>query len=206
MNTQRLYLIIALILVAVVVVVILLPDGENAPAQAPTTELPPGHPGVEGMEKGMGQGQGQPDASNVRTDFMSEYKRLGEKIEAQPASDTSDVLSYARMLLDAHQAPASLPLLERYLKAAPKNVSVMLDLALAYYDTKSVDKAEAITKKTLVIDPKNTTAMYNLGAIYAATDRKAEAKKTWDKLIASYPDSKDAQRAKDVLPELMKKP
>ncbi len=200
MNTQRLYLIIGLILVAAIVVVILLPDDETAPEQAPAAQMPPGHPDVKGMEQGMGDGQ--PDASNVRTDFMSEYKRLGEKVGAQPASDTSDVLSYARMLLDAHQAANALPLLERYHKAAPKNVSVMLDLALAYYDTKSVDKAEQVTKKALVVEPKNSTAMYNLGAIYAATERKAEARKIWAKLIAASPESKDALRAKEMMTKL----
>jgi Flp pilus assembly protein TadD len=133
---------------------------------------------------------------------MSEYKRLGEKIGKQSANDTSDVLSYARMLLDAHQAANALPLLERYHKAAPKNVMVMLDLSLAYYDSQQVDKAEEITKKALSIEAGNSTAMYNLGAIYAATERKAEAKKIWQKLIAQSPDSKDAQRAKELMKEL----
>jgi Flp pilus assembly protein TadD len=200
MNTQRLYLIIGAILVAAVVVFILLPE-ENAHVHDHTHshDMPPGHPDIGGM---TGMGDGQPDASNVRGDFMQEYRRLREKVEAQPESDTSDVLSYARMLLDAHQAANSLPLLERYHKAAPKNVSVMLDLALAYYETQNVEKAEEITKRTLSIEPGNTTAMYNLGAIYAATERKNEARKIWENLVAQSPGSRDAERAKALLSEL----
>jgi cytochrome c-type biogenesis protein CcmH/NrfG len=200
MNTQRLYLIIGLILVAAVVVFILVPEDSGAPEQPTADQMPHNHPEVGGMEQGMGDGQ--PSASNVRGDFMTEYRRLKEKVAAQPASDTSDVLSFARMLLDAHQAANALPLLERYHKAAPKNVMVMLDLSLAYYDTQSVDKAESITKKALSIEPNNTTAMYNLGAIYAKTERKAEAKSMWQKLIAQSPESKDAQRAKELMSEL----
>lgn len=200
MNTQRLYIIIGVILVAAIAVFILLPDNQEPKEQPTAEQMPPGHPNVEGMEQGMGDGQ--PGAGNVRGDFMAEYKRLGEKIGKQSAKDTSDVLSYARMLLDAHQAANALPLLERYHKAAPKNVMVMLDLALAYYDSQKVDEAEAITKKALSVEPNNSTAMYNLGAIYAATERKADAKKIWQKLISSSPNSQDAERAKEMMSKL----
>ena len=198
MNASRLYMIIGLILVAAVAFVLLLPEDGDMPQQAETDQqqMPPGHPDVGDM------GGDQPGAGNVRTDFMAEFKRLGDKIAAQPAGDTSDVLVYARMLLDAHQAKNALPLFERYVEAAPKNTAAMLDLSVAYFETQQSDKAEAITRKVLSIDPKNTTAMYNLGALKAVAEKKDDARAIWQELIDTYPDSPDAARAKEMLSKL----
>ncbi len=195
MNASRLYLIIGAVLVAVLVIVILLPEGEQTTQQpAAQGQMPPGHPSVEG--------DNAPNKSNVISSFMDEFERLGKKIAEQPESDTSDVLVYARMCNDAHQSARAVPLLERYLKAAPKNTDVMLDLSLAYYESKKPEKAEEITLKVLQIDPKNTTAMYNLGALAASREDKATARKYWEKLIREYPDSPNAERAKQFLQQL----
>lgn len=196
MNASRIYLIIGAVLVAVLVIVILLPEDEPAAQQSAAAEgqMPPGHPDVNDPSA--------PSKSNVVSSFMEEFERLGKKIETQPESDTSDVLVYARMCLDAHQAATALPLLERYSKAAPKNTDVMLDLSVALFETKKPDEAKAMTMKVLQIDPKNTTAMYNLGALAAAQDNKAEARKHWEKLIKEYPDSPNAERAKQFLETL----
>jgi cytochrome c-type biogenesis protein CcmH/NrfG len=195
MNAKRMYLIIGAVLVAALIIVILLPDDGQAPKEtAKEGAMPPGHPDV--------QGENTPSKSNVITSFMEEFERLGEKIKKQPASDTSDVLVYARMCLDAHQAANALPLLERYSKAAPKNVDVMLDLSVAYFETQNQTKAEEVTQKVLKVDPKNTTAMYNLGALAASRDDKATARRHWEKLIREYPDSPNAERAKQFLQNL----
>ena len=200
MNVSRLYIIIGLVLVAVVVVVLLLPEGGPEQQMTEQTQMPPGHPDIDGQE-GM-PGAGQPGAGNVRSDFMEEFKRLGEKIEAQDESDTSDVLVYARMLLDAHQAKKSLPLFERYHRAAPENIPVMLDLSVAYYETDRKDKAEDITRKVLRIDPENTTAMYNLGALYMSREENEKAREIWNQLILKHPDSPDAARAEELMQQL----
>jgi cytochrome c-type biogenesis protein CcmH/NrfG len=195
MNTTRIYLIIGAVLVAVLVIVILLPEDEPVAHQHDAhTHMPPGHPDVNDPNA--------PSKANVVSSFMEEFERLGSKIESQPESDTSDVLMYARMCLDAHQAATALPLLERYSKAAPKNTDVMLDLSVALFETKKPDEAKAMTLKVLQIDPKNTTAMYNLGALAAAADDKAEARRHWEKLIKEYPDSPNAERAKQFLQNL----
>ncbi len=195
MNAKRMYLIIGAVLVAALVIVILLPDDGQTPQEtAQENAMPPGHPDVGGNNA--------PSKDNVITAFMEEFERLGEKIKKQPASDTSDVLVYAHMCLDAHQAAAALPLLERYSKAAPKNIDVMLDLSKAHHENGNAEKAEEITLRILKIDPKNTTAMYNLGALAASRDDKAAARKHWEKLIREYPDSPDAERAKHFMQNL----
>lgn len=195
MNATRIYLIIGAVLVAVLVIVILLPtDESSAPADAAQGQMPPGHPNVNEP--------GAPSKDNVIGSFMEEFERLGKKIEAQPKTDTTDVLMYARMCLDAHQAATALPLLERYSKAAPKNTDVMLDLSVALFETGKPEAAEAMTMKVLQLEPKNTTAMYNLGALAASQDKKDEARKHWEKLIKEYPDSPNAERAKQFMKNL----
>ncbi len=198
MNASKLYMIIGVALVAIIVIVLLIPEeGEMAQTAETAEQIPPGHPDVPGMG-----GENAPGSGNVRTDFMAEFERLGDKIKAQPETDTSDVLVYARMLLDAHQAANALPLFERYVKAAPKNTAAMLDLSVAYFETRKQDKAEAITRRVLQVDPENTTAMYNLGALAAVREKKAEAREIWQQLIDSYPDSPDAERAREMMKQL----
>ncbi|MFA6233702.1 MAG: tetratricopeptide repeat protein [Bacteroidota bacterium] len=195
MKASRLYLIIGAVLVAVLVIVILLPDGEETPQQTEKNgAMPPGHPDVKG--------DNAPSKSNVIESFLEELDQMEKKIAAQPKTDTSGVLVYARMLLDGHRAADAVPLLERYSKAAPKNTDVMLDLSVAYFEVKEPKKAESITLKVLQVDPKNTTAMYNLGALAASREDKAAARKYWEKLIKEYPDSPSAERAKQYLANL----
>ncbi|MFZ1729850.1 MAG: tetratricopeptide repeat protein [Bacteroidota bacterium] len=195
MKASRLYLIIGAVLVAILAIVILLPDGDGTPQQtAQEGAMPPGHPDV--------QGDNTPSKSNVIGSYMEELDRLEKKVTAQPASDTSDVLMLARMLLDGHRGADALPLLERYSKAAPKNTDVMLDLSVAYFDNKAPEKAEQVALKVLQLEPKNTTAMYNLGALAASRDDKVTARKYWEKLIKEYPDSPNTARAKEFLAKL----
>jgi TolA-binding protein len=52
------------------------------------------------------------------------------------------------------------------------------------------------------VDPENTTAMYNLGALRAVTENKAEARQIWQELIDTYPDSPDAARAQEMMKQL----
>jgi tetratricopeptide (TPR) repeat protein len=198
MNARIVYFVIGAVLVTVVAIFIFIPEAEEPqPAQSATGEMPPGHPDVgdEGMPGGVGA---------VRGEFMQEYNRLKEKVEKQDAADTSDVLAYARILLSAHQAGESVKYFERYLKKAPRDVTLMLDLSVAYFESKQPDKAEEITRRILAIEPGNTTAMYNLGALYAEQKRNDEAKAAWQKLIDTHPDSPDAERAKQFLGQLGK--
>ncbi len=201
MNYTRIYLALgALVVIAFVVIVFFTDDTPTptAPATADQQQMPPNHPDV-----GAQQGDpGAPGKGNVRQDFIEELNRLREQIKGQKASDTTDVLRLARMLADSHFSEEALPLLERYHKAAPKNTDVMLDLALVYYNMQQLEKSFAITRKTLTVDPANTTAMYNLGALHASEHQHKEAEKVWNDLIARYPKSEDAARAKEGLASL----
>jgi tetratricopeptide (TPR) repeat protein len=196
MNARLVYFVLGAVLVTVVAIFIFIPEDQGgAPDQAATGDLPPGHPDV--AEQGMPGGVGK-----VRGEFMQEYNRLREKVENQAESDTSEVLAYARILLSAHQAAESVQYFERYLKATPRDVTLMLDLSVAYFESKQPEKAEAITRRILEIDPGNTTAMYNLGALYAEQKRNGEAKAVWQKLIDTYPQSADAERARQFIGQL----
>lgn len=201
MNYSRIYLALGSLVVIAFVVILLVTDDtpeKTAPAAtADQQQMPPGHPDVGGQAD-----PGAPGKGNVRQDFIEELNRLREQVKTQPASDTSDVLRLARMLADSHFSAEALPLFERYHKVNPKNTDVMLDLALVYFQTNQIEKSYAITRKTITVDPANTTALYNLGALYASEHKHPEAKKAWNDLIARYPKSEDAARAKQALVEL----
>ncbi len=201
MDTKKIYSIVGAVLVAVIIIVILLPESDplsEGAANPATGEMPPGHPDTDQM------GSGERQIGAVKSSFMDEYKRLQAKVGQQPESDTSDVLVYARMLLDAHMAADALPLLQRYHRAAPDNIPVMLDLSVAFSETKQIDEATDMVHKVLAKDPENTTAMYNIGALYALHGQTVKAREAWEKLIRKHPKTPDAQRAMQFIGDLDK--
>ena len=199
MNLKRIYFIIGGLIVAAVAVILLMPASEP-PAPGANAQLPPGHPSVGGQgATGM---PGQPDKSNVRQDFVHELEMLKKKVAEAPASDTADVLKLARMLLDSHQGAESIPFFERYVAAAPKNTTALLDLSVAYYQNKQLDKALGVTRRILTYEADNTIAQYNLGALLATQQKKEEARQVWEKLIKRHPGTPDAKRAEESLKQL----
>lgn len=198
MNMKTGYLIIGAVIVIGIGIVLWLTPGEET--QQPVSGMPPGHPDINAMQGG--EGSDQPSKSNVRTEFVERLNELRKKIAAAPAKDTTDVFVLARMLTDAHQVAEAMPLWERYSAAAPKNIPVLMELANVYYELSAFEKALDATRRILKIEPANTMAMYNLGAIYATMEKKAEARKAWDELMKKYPDSDDAKRAKEMMSQL----
>jgi Flp pilus assembly protein TadD len=202
MSARTTYIIIGAVLVAIVAVFLLIPDKE--PVQSAAEGLPPGHPSVGAQEQGMPgkAAPGAPGKNNVRDDFMAEFRRLGAKVAAQPESDTSDVLMYARMLLAAHQADKALPLLQRYSRSTPRNVDVLLDLSIAWHDTGNTGKAEEVTRSILKIQPDNARALFNLGVLASEAGRNDEARKLWREVIDKHPGTEAAHEAQLFIGQL----
>lgn len=61
-------------------------------------------------------------------------------------------------------------------------------LALAYYNRKSLDEANAAGRKAIDLDPNNFTGHWILGRIFFSTDRYQEAIDLFKKVIALNPD------------------
>jgi tetratricopeptide (TPR) repeat protein len=194
---KKLYFMIAGLIVVVVVVIYLIPTSKKT--EQAENGLPPGHPDMSQMK---GDDKGGPNKNNVRQDFLQELSDLKAKVDAQKASDTTDVWKLARLLADAHKTDQSIAYFERVVKAAPRNTDVLLDMSVALFNLGKKNDALDATRKIMKIDPKNTIAMYNYGAILAEMGKNEEAKKAWQKLIDKFPASADAGRAKEAMGKL----
>lgn len=206
MNIKTLYTLVGIVLVAIVVIFIILKEPEPTPSTGTESNLPPGHPSVDAQSGMQSPPPGATDGSapskaNVRQDFIHLVEKLKEKVNKNP-DDTSQVLDLARLLADAHQLKDALPLFQRYLRKAPGNIEVLLELSICYFNLGDMESARSTTQKILSIDAKNTMAMYNLGAIYANQGKKEEAKSVWNDLAKRFPNSDDAARAKESLARL----
>ena len=202
MNLSKTYLIIGAVIVIGIAAILVFSGGEEE-QPASTAAMPPGHPDVGQMDpSGAEAASGQPSKANVRQEFLHALEQLKTKVDKAPARDTSGVLQLARMLFDSHKMTEAIPYFERYLAVDKRNTTVMLDLSIAYYSVKEPGKAMDITEHILKLEPRNTTAMYNVGALHAEAGRKAEAKQAWQSLIAGYPNSEDAARAKEAMKKL----
>ena len=208
MKIKTIYGIVAVVIIAAIVVIIMMKDSDPKKA-GQASNLPPGHPSIDGMAPSEGDmkngrtpaGGITPSKDNVRKDFLHLIEKLREKVNANP-KDTSGVLQLAQLLHDSHQMKESAALYERYLKAAPKDIESMISLSDCYFTMGQMEDAIRVTDNILKVNPKNTIAMYNLGAIYATKGDKEKAKEYWQNLIDKYPSSEDATRAKESLGRL----
>jgi tetratricopeptide (TPR) repeat protein len=193
LNLKKLYFIIGLVVVAAFVIILVLPDSKNVK----DSELPPGHP-----EPGtQGPGANEPGRANVKQDIMQRIETLRQRIQSASPGDTAGALELAQ-LVGVHKPDEAAGLYERVIKKDPKNIEVMTELTVCYYNMGQMDKALAVTERILAIKPSYTPAHYNLGAILAAKGEKEKARRAWEKLMKEYPNSPDAKRAGEAIKQI----
>lgn len=201
LSTGKLYLIIAGVVVTFLVAVILInkyPTDSGKPAAGPVSgeQMP-----EDDVHKGLGQGGGAPDASNVSEAFKKQMQELQSAVQANP-NDTTKLRELAEFLFMSHKPQEAIETYQRILKINPNRKDVYLELAYIYFQEQNFAKAEESTNMMLQIDPKDLNARYNLGAIAAAKGEKDKARKIWESLIKNNPGTDAASRAAEYLKKL----
>ncbi len=88
----------------------------------------------------------------------------------------------------------------RRCKLQPNDANVSTDLGVAYYYTDQPDKAIAQFEQSLRLDAKHTKTMLNMGIVKAFGKQDlAGASAAWQQVIATAPDSPEAQAARKAL-------
>ena len=83
--------------------------------------------------------------------------------------------------------------------AAPDATSAHIDLAIAYRETNDLERAEASLKKALELNSRHPVALNELGIVYRKTGRFAEARKSYEQVLALYPGFHFARRNLAIL-------
>lgn len=116
-----------------------------------------------------------------------------------PADPAPRVL-LGNLYFDAERYGDAVEWYEQALRLNPKDANVSTDLGVAYYYTDEPDKAIKQFEQSLAVDATHTKTMLNMGIVKAFGKQDlAGAAAAWQQVIATAPDSPEAQAAKKAL-------
>lgn len=160
--------------------------GTAAPVAAPAAAAAPAAPG----------GSGRPPAAPL------DEARAKDLVAAatNAPNDPAPRVELGNLYFDAERYTEAVDWYEQALRLNPKDANVSTDLGVAYYYTDQPDKAIAQFEKSLAVDPKHTKTMLNMGIVKAFGKQDlAGASAAWQQVIATAPDSPEAQAATKAL-------
>ena len=138
------------------------------------------------------------DAAGMQGGGMEEVfariDKMKTALQTNP-KDTTALFGLGQMYEMAGKFPEAEDYYRRYLEVSPGNAEVRMALAGAYFNQQQLDKAEAEMKEAVRQRPTYDFALYNLGVIYAASQKKDEAIKAWHKVMELSPGSELAQKS-----------
>ena len=127
----------------------------------------------------------------------------GEALQAAAAGNPADVqtrVQLGKLYFDAERYEDAANWYQEALRLAPRDANVSTDLGVAFYYLNQTDRALQQFEQSLSIDPGHTKTMLNKGIVLAfgRQDLKG-AVASWEKLIATAPDSQEAAVARRSL-------
>jgi cytochrome c-type biogenesis protein CcmH/NrfG len=174
------------ILFGVIVGWILGSQQSAGPAPAAATAAPAAAPAAEGRAPA-------PPLDEAR------LKTLIAAAGGEPTNPAPRV-QLGNLYFDAERYTDAVQWYEDALRLQPKDANVSTDLGVAYYYTNEPDKAIAQFEKSLAIDPAHTKTMLNMGIVKAFGKQDlAGASAAWQQVIATAPNSPEAQAARKAL-------
>ena len=153
---------------------------------APAAASAPAAPGTEGRPPA-------PALDEARV------KELTTAAAGEPANPAPRV-QLGNTYFDAERYPDAVQWYEEALRLGPTDANVSTDLGVAYYYTNQPDKAIQQFEHSLSLDPKHTKTMLNMGIVKAFGKQDLPgASAAWQQVIATAPNSPEAQAAKKAL-------
>jgi tetratricopeptide (TPR) repeat protein len=118
---------------------------------------------------------------------------------SQPASAEPRV-QLGNLYFDAERYSDAVQWYEDALRLQPDDANVSTDLGVAYSYTNQPDRAIQQFERSLKIDPAHTKTMLNMGIVKAFGKQDlAGASDAWKQVIATAPNSPEAQAARKAL-------
>lgn len=162
-------------------------SGARGAVTAPVTASAPAAPASEG---------GRPAAAPLDEARAKDLQAAA----ASAPSDPSPRVQLGNMYFDAERYPEAVRWYEEALKLQPTDANVSTDLGVAYYYIDQPDRAIQQFEQSLKNDPKHTKTMLNMGIVKAFGKQDLSgAAAAWQQVIATAPDSQEAQAARKAL-------
>ena len=100
------------------------------------------------------------------------------------------------------QFDEAISLFQRAIVRAPEIAGYHTNLAVAYGEKNMDLEAYAEYRRALELDPGQLQARLNIGYLYSERERYEQAREEWERVVATAPDSEEAQEARDNLNHL----
>ena len=190
---------------------------------APTGQLPPGHPKVQlptearaFIDKVEADAKANPNdvakwnklgGVTLRAAMFDESYRAkaldayGHVLKIDP--DNLDALrGIGDVDYDAEKYDQAVAAYEHFLKKKPDDPEVITDLGTMYLYTGNADQAVAQYHKALKLKPDMFQAYFNLGIAYAQQDKAADAQAALKKALELAPDENARNQVKEVVAKI----
>ena len=130
--------------------------------------------------------------------------REGFMITEIPKMDQAAQEDFQRAvaLLDAHDYPKAIDLLEKVVQQSPGVTAPYIDLAIAYEQTGKPEQAETHLKTALSLIPDHPVACNTYGLLCRKAGRFDEARTLYEKALARFPDYYPTHRNLGILCDL----
>ena len=131
------------------------------------------------------------------------------KLQANP-QDVDTLHGLADVYYAAGDYPQAGQWLQKVLDIDPTNEKGLVAIGATAFNQGDLTRAEQVWNRAAELYPNNPEVFYDLGFLYMTTQRAAEMKAAWEKVVAIAPDSAFAQTVQShvgsVKPEAMPTP
>ena len=170
---------------------------------APTAPIMPA-PSLGGGMPGAGPAAMPAGPVLPSAEVQARIARIQAAVMADPKNHDAWV-ALGNEFFDTHQHQKAVDAYAKALALKPDEPDVLTDQGVMYRDLGQFDKALANFQKANKVQPAHLPSLINAGIVYANDLHKpADAAKTWNKVIATAPTSKEAAQARQLLSQLGK--
>lgn len=129
---------------------------------------------------------------------LNEIKFLEEKVKNNP-EDLNSLLSLSHLLNDSGFYVKAIEHYKRYLAKDTKNVDVIVDMGVCFYQLGDYDSAIKAMESGIALNPKHQIAHFNLGIVNSAKGNISKSQEYFEKAIKIDPNSDIGIKAKNLL-------
>jgi len=134
--------------------------------------------------------------------FLQNEASLKSMLKANPA-DLNALIPLGNLYYDNGKFAEAVQYYGKALATDPNNVNVRTDLGTCYWNLGQADAAIGEFQKSLGVNPSHAQTLYNLGIVYLHGKNDAvEARKAWERLLATNPDYPERARLQQMLASL----
>jgi tetratricopeptide (TPR) repeat protein len=131
--------------------------------------------------------------------FLATEATLKSTLSSKP-NDVKTLVELGNLYYDNNKYQPAIDYYGKALEIDPNDVAVRTDRGSCYWSLGQADPAISEFQKSLQVNPTHPQTLYNLGIVYLhGKNDVAEARKAWEKLLATNPNYPQRDRIQQML-------